>query len=401
MRKLFTFKSLWGICLTFLIVVASCKKDEPSTGDEEQLRDITVLLYAVVSDLNLESDKREILQGATDIDLKQNKLYIYQVYKKGEPELLELTRDDLGAPEFKVVKTYDRELYSTDPARISDVINEVMDISRSKEYGLIFWSHGTGWSPAFSDHGGTRTDFSGLTLPSVSSFGSDTDTERDPSYTDKTDIDELARAIPDNIFSYIWFDVCYMGGIETVYQLKDKCEYFIGMPTEDAGNGMPYNLTLPYLLKKNPDCVAAAKEFFNYYETGQDSGWAVATVGVYRTSEIEGVANYCRTAYSGAVTPSSYGLQVYSRGKNGPFYDFGQYTRRMASSKEAEPDPEEFVAAMDKFVIYKAATKYDFANREIIPENYSGLSCHLYNPESNDKATEFYRTLDWFKRVYE
>ncbi len=402
-KKYYSFILHLSILSILLSGLVSCgSKDEPdSPAVDDPKGKMTVLLYAVVADLDLESDKNEILAGAADIDLDENKLFVYQVYRHGYPQLLELTRDLEGKPQFQVVKVYDRELYSTDPKRISGVIEDAMVMAPAEDYGLIFWSHGTGWSPDFSNHGETELASNEASIPATYSFGYDTDVERDPFYTDKTDIDELAAAIPDNTFRYIWFDVCYMGGIETVYQLRNKCEYFIGMPTEDAGNGMPYQLTIPYLLKENPDCVAAAKEFFTYYETGQDSGWAVATVGVYHTPDIEPVADYCRIAYADAETPSSYGLQVYSRGKNGPFYDFGQYTRRIAESNPNALPVEDFEEAMDKFVIYKAATQYNFAGKEIIQENYSGLSCHLYNRAATDNATAYYRTLDWAQRVYE
>lgn len=389
--------------LSSLLGTTSCKKDK-LPQEEEALSKMTVLLYAVVSDLNLESDKSEIIKGTANVDLDENHFLLYQVYKTGEPQLLELKRNVDGKPEFTAVKTYDRDLYSTDPKRIATVIDDVMTQWPAQEYGMIFWSHGTGWTPSFSNHGTTRSNEGNTEIfpvPSLSSFGTDTDLERDPHYTDKTDIDELARAIPDNMFSYIWFDACYMGGIETVYQLREKADFIVGMPTEDPGNGMPYHLTLPYLLRSNPDCVGAAKEFFNFYETGSDNSWDRATIGVYDMARIEPVADFCHNAYFGASAPISDGLQIYSRGSNGPFYDFGQYTLRMASTSAVSTDEADFKAAMDKFVIYKAATRYDFAGREILPEYYSGLSCHLYDPDDTGAATNYYRSLDWYKRVYE
>ncbi len=389
--------------LTSIISLSSCEKNE-SPEEKERKSKMTLLVYAVVSDLNLESDKAEMIKGVANVNLDENHLLVYQVYKTGEPRLLELIRNQAGEPEFKAVKTFDREQYSTDPKRISTVIDEVLTRWKAQEYGMIFWSHGTGWTPSFSNHGETRSDNDNtisFNTPSLSSFGSDTDLERDPGYTDKTDIDELAMAIPDHIFTYIWFDACYMGGIETVYQLRDKAEIIVGMPTEDPGNGMPYHLTIPHLLRSNPDCESAAKEFFHFYETGSDNSWDRATIGVYDMAFIEPVADFCRNAYFGAATPSSTGLQIYSRGKNGPFYDFGQYTLRMAATSASSYDERDFNEAMDKFVIYKAATKYDFAGREILAENYSGLSCHLYDPEDNSKTTNYYRSLDWYKRVYE
>lgn len=362
---------------------------------------MTVLVYAVVSDLNLESDKAEMLSGAQNINLDENSLFVYQVYKSGLPQLLELKRNLKGEPEFQVVKVYDRDLYSTDPHRISSVIQDIKTMNPAEQYGLIFWSHGTGWSPSFSNHGVVERKQATAVLPSVTSFGSDLDLERDPNYTDRTDIDELASAIPDHMFNYIWFDVCYMGGIETIYQLRNKSDIIVALPTEDPGNGMPYHLTLPYLLKGNPDCIEAAKEFFNYYESGQDNGWNVATIAVYKTKEIEQVADYCRSVYIGADKPSSYALQVYSRFSNGPFYDFGQYTKRIANSKNGSPSIEIFDRAMENFIVYKAATRLNFSGKEIDQENYSGISCHLYDPAAIDDKTAYYRTLDWFKRVYE
>lgn len=403
MKNIKSYISSINILFSFIFLFASCKKDEPKVPEAED-NDMTLLVYAVVADLNLESDKIEMIEGVKDIDLSKNSLLLYEVKRTGEPKLLELVKDKSGNADFQEVKIYDREQYSTDPARISQVIKDAKTLRPAKEYGMIFWSHGTGWTPSFSNHGSsdaTRSEVVELDLPSLTSFGSDKDLERDPTYTDETDIDELADAIPDHLFKYIWFDVCYMGGIETVYQLRNKCEYFIGMPTEDAGNGMPYQLTIPYLLKGNPDCVSAAEEFFRYYNEGLDQYWDVATVCVCKMSEIEPVAEFCRGAYSGATVPSSSGLQVYSRFRHGPFYDFGQYTRLMAESKEDIPDLAEFRNVMDNFVIYKAATEKDFAGRYIVQENFSGLSCHLYNPNDIDTKTAYYRSLDWYKRVYE
>ena len=407
MKKIYTF--ILHALATSLVLpcFVSCgENDNPDNPDpgEKSKRKMTMLVYAIVSNLGpqFESDKSEMIKGAEDIDLDTHSLFVYQVYRSGQPSLLELKKDRDGNPEFQMVKVYDRDSYSTDPARISEVIDDVVTMNPAEEYGLIFWSHATGWKPNFSTHGDTRSSEEIVYLPSLASFGADLNLDGDnPTVTDYTDIDELAAAVPDNTFSFIWFDVCYMGGIETAYQFRNKCEYYVGLPTEDPGNGMPYHLTLKYLLRENPDCVEAAKTFFNYYESGMDSDWDLATIGVYHQPDIEPVADYCRAAYAGAETPSSYGLQNYSRLSGFPFYDFGQYTRRIADSNATAPDSKAFEEAMSKYVVYKGATKYDFRHQEISQENYSGVSCSLFNRDLNNKETEYYKTLDWYTRVYE
>lgn len=390
-NSIFLLICLFISSLTFV----SCHKDEPAPTRTTPVG-MSVLLYAIASDLPLEADKREILRAAESIDLNNNSFYLYQVYETGKPELLKLTNEK-GVAGWQVVKTYDRSLYSTDPEQISTVIEDFRNMGESDQRGIIFWSHGTGWTPSFSNHGQNETS----NAPVLYSFGADKDRDRDKYYTDKCDIDELADAIPDNMFEFIWFDVCYMGGIETIYQLRNKCKTFVGMPTEDAGNGMPYDICLPYLMHSNPECLKAAKEFFEYYRDGKDVDWAVATIAVADMSKIEPVAAICRDAYTEGPVPSAIGLQKYSRGSNGPFYDFGQYTRIKADLNPTLPDMSEFDKVMNDFIIYKGATERDFAGNIIDQDNFSGISCHLYNPADKSANSEYYRSLDWYKRVYE
>jgi len=42
----------------------------------------------------------------------------------------------------------------------------------------------------------------------------------------------------------------------------------------------------------------------------------------------------------------------------------------------------------------------DSNNRMIVPENFSGISTHIYNPENNEASEGFYRSLDWFRAAY-
>ncbi len=164
---------------------------------------------------------------------------------------------------------------------------------------------------------------------------------------------------------------------------------------------MPYNLTIPYILKETPDLKSAASEFFTYYSDHPSSSYRVATIAVMDMTKIEIVAEYCNRAYSGfSKAPSSSGLQTYSRGKFGPFYDFGQYTRRVMEMNPTDMTSEDFERLMDEFVIYKSATDYDFNGRPISADNYSGVSCFRFSESDSSEKAQYYHTLDWYKRVY-
>lgn len=397
------------LCLLAL-GLSACHDDKPdvSVGKRKQ----TILMYAVASNnlyQNLVADKQEILQAAGASDIDSCSFLIYQTtyeedpktgkLKNATPVLLELRTDD-GSPAFVPVKEYDRSTYSTDPQRISEVIADVRSYRPADSYGLILWSHGTGIDPAEKRRVADSADEqASATLPWLYSFGSDKDLELNPGYADQTDIHELADAIPDSMFSFIWFDACYMCGIETMYELRNKCDTFVGYPTEVFTPGMPYHLTLPFLLKPKPDLKGAAQKFFDYYATYPDMSYQVATVCVADMRKIEKVADFCKAAYAGSSYVNASRLQKYTRGRIGPFYDFGQVTRLKAA--ETGLGHSSFDDAMSRFIIWKDATDTDFNYRPIDSDNYSGVSCFLFDPDSNDEKNSYYRCLDWYKKIYQ
>lgn len=389
-------------------VLTSCGgNDDPDDPDEPAGRlKRTVLLYAVASNNlsgNLIDDKNEMLQAAREMNMKDLSMLVYEVTVNGNPKLSEIVRQPDGSYAYSIVKEYDKSLYSTDPQRISQVITDACQLRPADHYGLVLWSHGTGIDPSFSTHPTKSddmisSDFSGQM---AFSFGSDNDPNKRPDYNDKTDIDELADAIPDGVFDFIWFDACYMSGIEMIYELRDKCDYFVGYPTEVFTPGMPYHLTMPCFLRETPDLVEGAKAFFTYYSESSDPSWRVATVAVVDMNKIEPVADLCRKVYPGSAMLPTLGLQKYTRGSIGPFYDFGQVTRLKASGSNGNADSNAFDKAMSEFVVWSAATDRDFSNNKIEKENYSGISCHLFDPASTGSKDSFYRTLDWYERIYQ
>lgn len=381
------------LCAIMIAMISmSCHREEHWDGKAKR----TVLVYAVASN-NLSSyltdDKNEMIVAAPDVaglgdDVR---LIVYSVPSQSAAEatLEELKLGKDGNWSFVPVKSYDRNTFSTDPVRMREVFSDVQKMFPSTNYGLIFWSHGTSWLPNFTDH--SVPDPSGL----KKSFGMD----KYQGAVDYCDIDELANAVPDRMFDYIWFDLCLMMGVEVVYQLRDKCDYIAGYPTEDWGPGMNYESTLPMLVAPVPNLVGAANSFFEYY---MDKNMAV-TVSVISTSGLEKLASATAAIYANGTLPSdSYGLMNYSR-LSTPLYDFGQYTRKYldASDPNNASMIENFASALKALTVYARCSTKDFNNKAdaFDPQQYSGLSC--YFPGSSDlKKEEYYRTLDWAKAVY-
>lgn len=381
-------------CLALLTLAACHSSDEPVPEPARARR--TLLVYAVASN-NLSSflqdDLREMTAAAPVVSGlgRDVRLLLYSVAAPNDTEatLKELIKGNDGKWKFETLKSYDRNTYSTDPARMREVFADVPRFAEADRYGLVFWSHGTSWLPNFSDHGAAEGP--------KRSFGQD----KYNGVSDYCDIDELAAAVPDRMFDYIWFDLCYMMGIETAYQLRDKCDWIAGYPTEDWADGMNYDSTLPLLLAPQPDLVGAASSFFNYYN---DAGHAV-TVTVAKTEPLYRLADAAAAIYAAGSRPlSATGIQNYSRlsGRDRGFYDFGQLSERYLDgvpSEVAAPLLENFKKALQETVVYGACSKVDFnGNPNFDPAAYSGFSSHFPGSASG-KTEEYYHSLDWPRAV--
>jgi len=360
-------------------------------------------MYAVSSnDLygNLLDDKDEVLSGMASSKNSNTKFVLYSVTPAGKASVEEVAKDKSGAYYFKNVKTYDNKTLSTDPERIAIVIQDVIDKYKASRYGLILWSHSESWTPGFTDHG-KNSDARSHQLPDGMGkmddsmlywFGADQSSDK----TDYTDIDELADAIPSGVFDFIWFDSCFMSSIEVAYQFRNKCRYFVGYPTEIYAPGCPYNQTIPYLVKDgDSDLTGAAKVLFDSYN---DKNEAV-TVAVLDMNYAHEMADAAAEVLGRYEVISSFGLMNYGRGNHGPYYDFGQYLNSVAQ-KIGVSDMSRINNALGNFVIYKAASQYNFSYSPIDQENYSGLSTHRYRNSPTDAKEAYYRTLDWYKDTY-
>ncbi len=387
MKRILTL--LFAAAMLFALPSCHKKDDEPKSSATKR----TVLIYAVASN-NLSSyltdDKNEMIQAAPDVAGlgKDVRILLYSVASQSATEatLSELISDDSGQWNFMPVKSYDRNTFSTDPARMHEVFSDIRDEAPADAYGLILWSHGTGWIPNFSNHQ--------VPAGMQKSYGMD----KYQGVTDYCDLDELASAVPDRMFDYIWFDLCYMMGVEVVYQLRNKCDYIGGYPTEDWSPGMNYETTLPMLAAPTPDLVGVGKAFYDYYN---DQNLAV-TVTVMKTDGIDRLAQATADIYATGSRPSSpSGLQNYSRLKVG-LYDFGQFTKKYlaASDPNASALENEFEAALSEITLYAGCSTKNFngTNNAFDPAIYSGLSCH-FPGSSSASAEEYYESLDWTRRV--
>ena len=149
---------------------------------------------------------------------------------------------------------------------------------------MVFSSHGSGWLPAGyyyspsrfeDDHKGeVGTSRQGIAAQSVGHprlpvpEGDLPDTDpfygmtrsigqdyiKGSYYGHEMSVSEFADAIPYHL-DYLLFDMCFSGGVEVAYGLKDKADYLGLSPAEVLGDGMfDYTKITSFLLDRTtPD----------------------------------------------------------------------------------------------------------------------------------------------------
>lgn len=171
---IFLFRpSLWDLFL--LVAVASlltacCKDDEP----EPVPVDRTVLVY-MLSDNSLgyygydTQNIKEMLQVAQAGELNGGNLIIYRDGGDTNPQLIQIKRDASGQAQKVIVREYPNRNSATGEV-LSAIVDETIELFPASEYGLILWSHSTGWVPGNSSLALSRKRWTG---PLTRSFGQD------------------------------------------------------------------------------------------------------------------------------------------------------------------------------------------------------------------------------------
>ncbi|MDD6228198.1 MAG: clostripain-related cysteine peptidase [Bacteroidales bacterium] len=362
------------------MALGSCKHDdEPETADVESLTIVYAINNSSLSS-DFESDCKEMLVAMDGIDAERNKLMVYRMDNNTTCALYE--------PEFKKgvwgwrkICDYNRQTTSTDPAVLERVLRDACSRYPDVHRTLIFWGHGSAWTPEFTDHQPTKS-------APQRAFGGEYGS-RGLKWMELTD---LCQAIPEK-FDVIWFDCCYMSAIEVAYQIRGKADWLVAYPSEVWSKGLNYDDILPYIMRKDPGLVDAAKSFYEYY------AWkdAPATVAVMDLSKIEPVADAMKRIFGEyPVPPQTYDIANYRRFDTPGYYDMRQLADRRTGSNAALMSS--FDNAMNNFVIYQACSSRDFNKNKWPDPNLSAVSMNNFK-DSGSKEDEYYKTLDWYMRT--
>ena len=367
--------------LAMALTLFSCKKAET----EEIVvvkRPKTVLLYMVANN-NLSYDAENSISRLQNgyIPAEEGNLLVYKHCAGMDPVLLHIKKGEEGTVVADTAYRFPPRVSATKSA-LTQALNVTQALFPADSYGLILWSHGTGWIPPLAS-------FSSAAQEQISGSGPERTFGLDGKF--ELEIRDLAQAIPYKL-SFMLMDACFMGGIETAYEVKDSVDYYIGSPAEILTESFPYHKIMQHIFKSTPDYAAVCREYYDYYnaKSGAERSATVALMDCSKLAEVAEVAKRVFDQYGERIASLDLSLlQPYFRGSSSKyFYDLKDLVDAIADASLSA----EFAAALERAVPYKASTPYFI---ELPIRSFCGVSTYVPGNPADTKLADYYKQYKW------
>lgn len=379
------FGKVLGILMLNLLFLWSCtKRDFTLIGNNLSL------FVFVISDNNLDDHtdyiEKDLARGLKGCPVG-TELFLYIDRLNETPSLRHLFLLESGQIGMKTVVEYDEQC-STSSQVFREVLNTMISKSSSMRYGLIYWSHGSGWLPGFNPDNASLFNTRALGADGIYSMDID----------DMNDILSGKRAP-----FFIVLDACFMGAVEVAYSLRNSTDYLIASPSETLGVGFPYHLMLPELVKGNHESLARSLDIYldycytDYYGDGTVSGMA----SLIDCSQVENLAY----AYKNVLehikdSIAKDDIQAYDCSYPHLYYDLGDYVHAVTDDLLSLAL---FENQLEKTVVHKVTTSSVFTQTGgrdslLTINHYSGFSTYI--PGASPMYDYPYMQTEWYKDCY-
>lgn len=343
--------------ILFSLALTSCNEHHTTMPTTPCRR--TVLVYMEARNNlsgNAIQDLDEMRRGEIPAD---SRLVVYRSLRGEQYPML----CEIFAGGDSILKTYPDTALATDPEHMANVIADVRRLAPSKEFGMVFWSHASGWrqrsSRGFGSENGGRM----------------------------MNVTDMALALGSNrSIDYLFFDCCYMGCAEVAYELRNCADYLVASPCEVPLGGMPYDLTIPGLF--DSDITEGLK---NAIDLTVDSYIAdlselcPSTLALVDLSKMDELIDSVKPVINNPL-PADFTPQRFSRDipYKYMFTDLGQYVGALGSN------------IPDGVILHERHTPKIWNNIDL--SHCSGLTIFMPDQANNiDYTYRGYDTLAWAK----
>ena len=230
------------MALACLALLSACSKDDDDVKTP-QMRTVLVYMSAENSlSSYAEADLKEIKDAS--IMLTENDQLLVWFDRAKKDELPWLSRIANGRLKYSVsiadMQISDKDDYSSDPHVFEKVLTYAYGHYPAVEgYGLVLWSHASGWlkadsiaySRAYGVDNGTNSPYSNngpfLNIPTIR---------------------RVLEGQPH--LDFIFADCCNFMCLESIYELRNVTDYIVGSPAEIPDPGAPYATVVPEMFKR-------------------------------------------------------------------------------------------------------------------------------------------------------
>lgn len=380
MTKIPRLTALFGIFLALLPLLAACHDENASSWQDAETQQgrRTVLVYMAAQNslgrgrYHL-ADSAEIMNGRQAIADDDRLLMMID-----DGQAPRLYRVDRHHDQPTLLREWEEDFCSTDPKRLTELLKATKELSPAREYGLVLWSHATGWVPS------TDTNYANYESAAASlqfrpfSFGIDSGPSG--SLSDRgaqMNMEAIASAVTESglHLRFLFFDACLMQNVEVAYALRNATDYLIASPGQTPGVGSNYTHQLQSgFFSEDPSQIARIyltdvvdpNQTYDYYDFG-------LTIACVRTDRMQAVADALREALphstltnrqspemmlpakpglTEAQPVTNYQAYCYQYSFRPHNYDALQSIRAILPAAEAE----RVIAALNEAVIYHGAT---------------------------------------------
>lgn len=372
--------------LLVLLMVTSCAKP-PKIITYKKL---SVFAF-IISDNNLDDHtdyiEKDLVRGLKGCPVG-TEMFLYVDRQNETPSLRHLFLLESGQVGVKTIAQYDEQC-STSPQVFREVLNTMISKSSGRRYGLIYWSHGSGWLPGISPDNASLRNTRALGVDGIYCM-------------DVGDMDNILSGNRAPFF--IVLDACFMGAVEVAYSLRNSTSYLIASSSETLGVGFPYHLMLPELVKGSQESLAHSLDIYldycytDYYGDGTISGMA----SLIDCSQVESLAFAYKNVFEhskDSIVKDS--IQFFDCSYPHLYYDLDDYVHAITDDSLSLAL---FDNQLQKTVIHKVTTPSVFTqtggrDSMLAINRYSGLSTYI--PGTSSGYDYAYMQTEWYKDCYE
>lgn len=351
---------------------------------------------------------RDAVKSALNYNIQgRSRVVVFYHTGKSDAELMEYYFQD-GLCQEKVLATYTLPAQMT-ATEMGYIFSDIVGRTPSKSHSLIIGSHGLGWIPIGAEpessaaYLGTKKKADVLTHEELWERKGDIMTRylgEDSCPQNRFDVTDLAQALTSaNVkMEYILFDACFMGNVESIYDLRNNAKYIIGSPCEIMGAGFPYAKIMPELLKGNGatyDLDAVCRIFNEDYAA--DPGYS-GSIALIDCAQMDGLAQAMkRVNIADKKEYNQSDIQSYEGHSSHIFFDLGDYVDKMCADEVAKSAFNEQLnrAVVSKYTLDSFLSMYGTTGKYKI-DIFTGMNTSA--PASVYRSA--YEQTAWYKATH-